>query len=199
VTELMTALSDIEIPSGPGRGNRSPPARQPADAAADPARVAVFARANRKIWDEIEADRPVPWTQTMAAAARAWGQHREYLSALPAIASASPVPFTRHTSMLAQGGKAAPPHSDGRYTSSRGVSRGRSVNGSLRSMIRPAGENDVRTPVPFRPVLTRSRRSCCIPIDQARFDSEAAYRVRSRPGWLPRSLPVAGSSLARPT
>jgi hypothetical protein len=38
---------------------------------------AVFARANRKMWDEIEADRPVPWTQAMAAAARAWAEHRE--------------------------------------------------------------------------------------------------------------------------
>jgi hypothetical protein len=30
------------------------------------------------MWDEIEADRPVPWTQTMAAAARVWAQHREH-------------------------------------------------------------------------------------------------------------------------
>src|SRR5262249_39984082 len=51
-------------------------ARLPAYAAADPDHVAVFARANRKMWDEIEAGRPVPWTQTMAAAARAWARYR---------------------------------------------------------------------------------------------------------------------------
>jgi hypothetical protein len=51
-------------------------ARLPAYAAADPGHVAVFARANRKMWDEIEAGRPVPWTQTMAAAARAWARYR---------------------------------------------------------------------------------------------------------------------------
>jgi hypothetical protein len=28
-------------------------------------------RANRRMWDEIEAGRPAPWTQTMAAVARA--------------------------------------------------------------------------------------------------------------------------------
>ena len=56
-------------------------ARLPAYAAADPAHVAVFARANRKMWDEIETGHPVPWTQTMAAAARAWAQHRENLGA----------------------------------------------------------------------------------------------------------------------
>jgi hypothetical protein len=53
----------------------------PAYATADPAHVVVFARANRKMRDEIEASRPVPWTQTMAAAARAWAEHRELLSA----------------------------------------------------------------------------------------------------------------------
>lgn len=56
-------------------------ARLPAYAAADPAHIAVFARANRKMWDEIEVGRPVPWTQTMAAAARTWAQHREHQSA----------------------------------------------------------------------------------------------------------------------
>jgi len=55
-------------------------AQLPAYAAADPAHVAVFARANRKMWDEIEAGRPVPWTQTMAAAARAWADHRTGLT-----------------------------------------------------------------------------------------------------------------------
>jgi transcriptional regulator with XRE-family HTH domain len=56
-------------------------ARLPAYAAADPAHVAVFARANRKMWDEIEAGRPVPWTKTMAAAARTWAKLREHPSA----------------------------------------------------------------------------------------------------------------------
>ena len=56
-------------------------ARLPAYAAADPAHIVIFARANRKMWDEIEADRPVPWTQAMAAATRAWVDHREHLSA----------------------------------------------------------------------------------------------------------------------
>jgi hypothetical protein len=56
-------------------------ARQPAYAAADPAHIAVFARANRNMWDEIEAGRPVPWTQTMAAAARTWASYRENLNA----------------------------------------------------------------------------------------------------------------------
>jgi hypothetical protein len=77
VTDLMTALSGIEIPPGPGPW-KPIAARLPAYAAADPGHVAVFARANRKMWDEIEADRPVPWTQAMAAAARVWAQHREH-------------------------------------------------------------------------------------------------------------------------
>ena len=56
-------------------------AQLPAYAAADPAHIAVFARANRNMWDEIEAGRPVPWTKTMAAAARTWAHHREHLNA----------------------------------------------------------------------------------------------------------------------
>ena len=51
-------------------------ARQPAYAAADPAHVAVFARANRKMWDEIEGQNPIPWVKTMAHAARTWAQYR---------------------------------------------------------------------------------------------------------------------------
>ena len=33
-------------------------------------------RANVSMWNEIEQGRPVPWTQTMAASARAWAEHR---------------------------------------------------------------------------------------------------------------------------
>jgi hypothetical protein len=65
-------------------------ARLPAYAAADPAHLAVFARASRKMWDEIEASRPVPWTQTMAAAARAWAGHREHPGALRAVSARPP-------------------------------------------------------------------------------------------------------------
>lgn len=52
-------------------------ARLPAYAAADPGHVAVFARANAAMWNEIEQGRPVPWTQTMAASARAWAEHHQ--------------------------------------------------------------------------------------------------------------------------
>ena len=47
--------------------------------AADPAHIAAFARANVNMWNEIERDNPIPWTRTMASAARAWAQHREGL------------------------------------------------------------------------------------------------------------------------
>ncbi|SDX99483.1 hypothetical protein SAMN05216215_101884 [Saccharopolyspora shandongensis] len=50
-------------------------ARLPAYAAADPEHVAVFARVNRGMWNEIERDHPIPWAQTMAATARAWAEH----------------------------------------------------------------------------------------------------------------------------
>ena len=53
-------------------------ARQlPAYASADPAHVAVFARANANTWNEIEHANPAPWTQAMTAASRAWAAHRE--------------------------------------------------------------------------------------------------------------------------
>lgn len=48
----------------------------PAYAAADPGHVAVFARANESMWNEIELDHPIPWAQTMAATARTWAEHR---------------------------------------------------------------------------------------------------------------------------
>lgn len=51
-------------------------ARFPTYAAADPAHIALFSCANVSMWNEIEAGRPVPWTQTMAAAARTWAEHR---------------------------------------------------------------------------------------------------------------------------
>jgi hypothetical protein len=51
-------------------------AQLPAYAAADPVHIAAFARANRNLWDEIETGSPIPWTVTMAAAARTWAQHR---------------------------------------------------------------------------------------------------------------------------
>jgi hypothetical protein len=59
-------------------------ARLPGYAAADPAHVAVFARANAVMWNEIERNRPIPWTQTMAATARAWAGHRQG-SSIPTV------------------------------------------------------------------------------------------------------------------
>jgi hypothetical protein len=50
--------------------------RLPAYAAADRAHIDAFARANVRIWDEIERDNPIPWPKTMAAAARAWAEYR---------------------------------------------------------------------------------------------------------------------------
>ena len=52
-------------------------ARLPAYAAADPAHLLVFARANASMWNEIETQSPVQWAKTMAHTARAWAQHRE--------------------------------------------------------------------------------------------------------------------------
>lgn len=54
--------------------------RLPAYAAADPAHIAAFARANVNLWNEIEHDNPIPWTTTMASATRAWAQHRDPLA-----------------------------------------------------------------------------------------------------------------------
>jgi hypothetical protein len=51
-------------------------ARLPGYANADPAHVAVFARANVRMWNEIEQGNPLPWAKTMAATARAWARHR---------------------------------------------------------------------------------------------------------------------------
>jgi thiamine kinase-like enzyme len=55
-------------------------AQFPAYSAADPAHIAAFARANANMWNEIEAGRPVSWTQTMAASARTWAEHRQRTS-----------------------------------------------------------------------------------------------------------------------
>jgi hypothetical protein len=57
-------------------------ARLPAYAAADPARIDVFARANVNMWNEIESQNPHPWAKTMARTARAWAQHRGTVSSL---------------------------------------------------------------------------------------------------------------------
>ena len=43
--------------------------RLPAYAAADPAHIDPFARANVRVWNEIEENNPIPWTKTMAASA----------------------------------------------------------------------------------------------------------------------------------
>ena len=51
-------------------------ARLPAYAAADPAHLDIFARANVNMWNEIEGQNPISWARTMAHAARAWAQHR---------------------------------------------------------------------------------------------------------------------------
>jgi thiamine kinase-like enzyme len=45
-------------------------------ASADPAHVDLFARANVRIWEEIEAGNPIPWAKTMAATARSWARYR---------------------------------------------------------------------------------------------------------------------------
>ena len=52
-------------------------ARLPAYAAADPAHLDVFARANVNMWNEIENQNPIPWAMAMAHAARTWAQHRD--------------------------------------------------------------------------------------------------------------------------
>jgi hypothetical protein len=51
-------------------------ARLPAYAAADPAHLDAFARANVNMWNEIEGQNPISWAKTMAHTARAWAQHR---------------------------------------------------------------------------------------------------------------------------
>ncbi|MGH3614146.1 MAG: aminoglycoside phosphotransferase [Pseudonocardia sp.] len=50
--------------------------RLPAYAAADPAHIGAFARANANMWNEIERNHPIPWATTMASAARTWAQLR---------------------------------------------------------------------------------------------------------------------------
>ena len=52
-------------------------ARLPAYAAADPAHIDVFARANVRMWDEIEQSNESPWAKTMARTARTWARHRQ--------------------------------------------------------------------------------------------------------------------------
>jgi phosphotransferase family enzyme len=54
-------------------------ARLPTYASAEPAHVDMFARANVRIWDEIERNNPIPWAKTMAATARDWARHRNVL------------------------------------------------------------------------------------------------------------------------
>jgi hypothetical protein len=52
-------------------------ARLPAYAAASPAHIAIFARANVSMWNEIELDNPIPWAKTMAHTARTWAAYRQ--------------------------------------------------------------------------------------------------------------------------
>jgi thiamine kinase-like enzyme len=52
-------------------------ARLPAYAAADPAHIDVFARANVRMWNEIEQSNKSPWAKTMARTARTWTHHRQ--------------------------------------------------------------------------------------------------------------------------
>jgi hypothetical protein len=52
-------------------------ARLHAYAAADPAHVDVFNRANVSMRNEIERLNNSPWAKTMAHTARAWADHRE--------------------------------------------------------------------------------------------------------------------------
>ena len=51
-------------------------ARLPAYAAADPAHVDIFVRANVRMWNEIEQSNGRPWAKIMANTARTWAQHR---------------------------------------------------------------------------------------------------------------------------
>ena len=50
-------------------------ARLPAYAAADPAHVDLFVRANVRMWNEIEQTNGRPWAKIMAHTARTWAQH----------------------------------------------------------------------------------------------------------------------------
>ncbi|HEX3679136.1 MAG TPA: hypothetical protein VHU90_05390, partial [Galbitalea sp.] len=52
-------------------------ARLPAYAAADPAHIDAFARANVRMWNEIEQSNKSPWAKTMARTARTWARHRQ--------------------------------------------------------------------------------------------------------------------------
>jgi hypothetical protein len=51
-------------------------ARLPAYAAADPAHIDAFARANVRMWNEIEQSNKSPWAKTMARTARTWARYR---------------------------------------------------------------------------------------------------------------------------
>jgi hypothetical protein len=51
-------------------------ARLPAYAAADPAHIDIFARANVRIWHEIEQTNGQTWAKVMAHTASTWAQHR---------------------------------------------------------------------------------------------------------------------------
>ncbi len=51
-------------------------ARLPAYAAADPAHIDIFVRANVRMWNEIEQTNGRPWAKIMAHTARTWAQHR---------------------------------------------------------------------------------------------------------------------------
>jgi hypothetical protein len=48
----------------------------PAYAAADPAHIDLFVRANVRMWNEIEETNGRPWAKIMAHTARTWAQHR---------------------------------------------------------------------------------------------------------------------------
>ena len=52
-------------------------ARLPAYAAADPAHVDIFVRANVRMWNEIEQTNKSPWAKIMARTARTWARHRQ--------------------------------------------------------------------------------------------------------------------------
>jgi hypothetical protein len=57
-------------------------ARLPAYATADPAHVDLFARANVRMWNEIEQHNKSSWAKTMAHTARTWAKHRGTASSL---------------------------------------------------------------------------------------------------------------------
>jgi hypothetical protein len=155
VTELMTTLSDIEIPSGPGPWK--PIATRLRTYVDDPADGLIFTgqHLTHTDWmpDNVLISPGRAWLVdwAWAAPAQSWIDldSGSYASSPTATPSPKPKPLPPGNRPTPPSTPPAVPRRESRAagtrtpgcTSSRGVSRGRSVNGSLRSMIRPAGES----------------------------------------------------------